>query len=115
MGAKTGLGQGIGIGARVWSRSSKFRIIIGPLGLEDFKRILPGGASLARLNSMVRNYVGDVFDWDINVILRKEDIPEPILGQSAALGQTCWIGQYEGEGDANDLYLSPNKMSMYST
>ena len=91
------------------------RVELRALTEEDFKRILPGSVSLARLNSMVRNYVGDVFDWDINVILRKEDIPEPILGQSAALGQTCWIGQYTGEGDADDLYLSPNKMSQYST
>ncbi len=108
LGQKTGLGQGIGVGSNVWSRNSKFRVIIGPLPIDEFRRILPGGVTFARLKSLVRNYVGDVFDWDINVILRKEDIPDPILGQSTALGQTCWIGNYTADKDPDDLYLSPH-------
>ena len=108
LGQKVGLGRGIGIGTRVWSRASKFRVIIGPMPIDDFRRMLPGEASFARLNAIIRNYVGDVFDWDVNLILRKEDIPEPILGQSASLGRTCWIGHYKRDEDPDDLRLSPN-------
>jgi type VI secretion system protein ImpH len=107
LGQKVGLGRGIGIGTRVWSRSSKFRVIIGPMPIADFRRLLPGGTSFARLNAIIRNYVGDVFDWDVNLILRKEDIPEPILGQSASLGRTCWIGHSTRDEDPDDLRLSP--------
>lgn len=107
LGQRTGLGRGIGVGSRVWSRTSKFRVIIGPMPLEDFQRLLPGGTSFARLSAIIRNYLGDVFDWDVNLILRKEDIPEPILGTSASLGRTCWIGHYTAEKDPDDLCLSP--------
>lgn len=115
LGGQIGLGRGTSLGHRVWSRSSKFRIVIGPLPIEDFRRMLPGGVSLARLGAIVRNYLGDVFDWDVNIILRREDVPEPILGVSAALGQTCWIGNLDTGRDPDDLYLQPNSMHQYSS
>lgn len=108
VGRPIGLGQGTSLGGRVWSRSSKFRIVLGPLPIEDFKRMLPGGTSLTRLNAIVRNYMGDAMDWDVNVILRKEDIPAPILGETTALGQTSWIGEPDTREDADDLYLKPS-------
>lgn len=107
MGRSIGLGQGTSLGSRVWSRSSKFRIVLGPLPLDEFKRLLPGEASFERLTAIVRNYLGDAMDWDVNVILRREDVPEPILGQTTALGHTCWIGAPDPLRDADDLYLRP--------
>ena len=107
LGQRVGLGRGIGIGTRVWSRSSKFRVVMGPMPIEDFRRMQPGGVSFARLNAIVRNYVGDLYDWELNLILKKEDIPEPVLGKSASLGRTCWIGRYTRDTDPDDLHLSP--------
>ena len=31
------------IGGRVWDRQYKFRLVFGPLGIDDFERMLPGG------------------------------------------------------------------------
>jgi type VI secretion system protein ImpH len=104
-----GLGQATSIGERVWTRSSKFRLRIGPLSLEDYRRMLPGSASLARLRSIVRNYAGDALDWDVNLVLKREEIPSAILGQTVQLGQTSWIGDSDTtQADADDLYLQPN-------
>lgn len=113
LGKRTGPGMGLGqatsIGERVWTRSSKFRLRIGPLTLEEYRRLLPGSASLARLRAIVRNYAGDALDWDVNLVLRREDIPPAVLGQTVQLGQISWIGQSDTkQADADDLYLEPN-------
>jgi len=107
LGARAGLGQTTSIGERVWSRGAKFRLRIGPLSLPEYERLLPGGSSLARLRSIVRSYVGDALDWDVNLVLRAGDIPQPILGQAVRLGQTSWIGTRKSGRDADDLYLEP--------
>jgi type VI secretion system protein ImpH len=108
LGKPAGLGRSTSIGTRVWSRAAKFRILVGPLGLADYKRLLPGQGSLERLEAIVRNHVGDALDWDVNVILRAADVPRAVLGSSTALGHTSWIGlRRAGASDANDLYLSP--------
>jgi type VI secretion system protein ImpH len=103
------LGRSTSIGARVWSRTAKFRILVGPLSLADFKRLLPGQGSLERLEAIVRNYAGDALDWDVNLILRAADVPRVALGgANAALGHTTWVGHRRNSAhDANDLYLSP--------
>src|SRR5262249_12735984 len=49
------LGRSVLVGKRVWSRQHKFRIVFGPLTLNDYKRLLPGGVSLSRLVPIVRN------------------------------------------------------------
>ncbi len=108
MGQPAILGRTTSIGDRVWTRSAKFRLKIGPLPLKDYERLLPGGESLSRLRALVRNYVGDALDWDVNLVLRKEDVPRAKLGQTMRLGQTSWIGEFKSDQDADDLYLEPN-------
>ena len=109
LGKPAGLGQSTSIGTRVWSRSAKFRIVVGPLGLADYRRFLPGQGAIERLEAIVRNFVGDALDWDINVILRAADVPRAALGgANAALGHTTWVGlRRDQDADAADLYLSP--------
>ncbi|WP_299153917.1 type VI secretion system baseplate subunit TssG [uncultured Tateyamaria sp.] len=108
MGAPAQLGRTASIGDRVWTRSAKFRLRIGPLSYADYQRLLPGGGSLARLRAVVRNYVGDALDWDVNLVLAADDIPQPKLGETVRLGQTGWIGQKTITKDADDLFLEPN-------
>ena len=109
MGGAAALGRTTSIGERVWTRSAKFRLRIGPLSYEDYERLLPGGGSLPRLRALVRNYVGDALDWDVNLVLRGADVPKPELGRTVRLGQTGWIGETNTEKDADDLYLEPNQ------
>lgn len=107
LGAQAGLGQATSIGDRVWSRAAKFRLQIGPLPLAEYRRLLPGSSALDRLEAIVRNYVGDVLDWDINLVLQAGEVPQAILGQNVSLGQVFWIGARKPGSDADDLYLTP--------
>ncbi|RUS59685.1 type VI secretion system baseplate subunit TssG [Pseudorhodobacter sp. E13] len=110
LGSRVGLGLGTSIGSKVWSHAAKFRLRIGPLTLKDFERMMPGSPSLARLEAIVRNYVGDTLDWDINLVLRREEVPQAVLGQTTMLGHTSWIGTRTGDTDADDLYLIPRSL-----
>jgi type VI secretion system protein ImpH len=103
------LGKTALLGARVWSRQHKFRVVIGPLSLGDYGRLLPGGASLHRLIPIVRNYAGDSLEWDVNIILRRDEVPPTRLGcrktGGGQLGWTTWLMPRSKPTDAADLFL----------
>ena len=82
--------------------------MVGPLGYADYRRLLPGGASLAVLVDLVRNYVEDGLSWDLRLVLDRAEVPPLRLGQAGAgeLGWTCWSGERPPDaGDADDLGL----------
>jgi type VI secretion system protein ImpH len=101
------LGVSTTIGARVWDCQQKFRIVLGPVDFSEFQRLLPGGESLRRLKALVRNYVGDQLGWDLNIILKKEEVPPLRLGYVGNLGWTSWLTSQTPAADAGDLVLEP--------
>lgn len=101
------LGETTLVGEQSWSRSAKFRIRIGPVGLESYRRMFPGEKSLERLQAIIRNYCGDTMDWELNLVLRAEEVPKAGLGDTAILGFSCWPGERDGDADAADLYITP--------
>jgi type VI secretion system protein ImpH len=99
------LGSDTVIGERVWQRQDKFRIILGPLSLDQYEAFLPSGKSFDALVAVVRNYVGLEYLWEVNLILKKEEKPVTCLGKSGALGWTSWL-QTESQLDhVDDLLL----------
>ena len=100
------LGETAVAGARVWDLQSRFRIVVGPLSLEDYCRFLPGEDRHRKLRDWVRNYVGFEFKWDCRLVLRAEEVPPMLLGFQGRLGWTSWLGTRLAEGDAGDLVLS---------
>lgn len=111
LGQMVGLGRNANIGTKVWSRSSKFRLIMGPMPLADYERMLPGGDALERLKSVVRTYAGDALDWDVNLVLAGDEVPRASLGASTRLGHTSWVMTRDDSDaarpDAGDLFLYP--------
>jgi type VI secretion system protein ImpH len=101
------LGRTTTVGVRIWDRQQKFRVVVGPLRLADYERMLPGGESLDRLVSVVRNYAGDEWIWDANLVLRREEVPPLRLGGPARLGLTTWLEGEQLDRDPADLYLNP--------
>lgn len=101
------LGVNMAIGDHAWECQQKFRLILGPLNYEEYKRLLPGGESGKRLRAMVRNYVGDSMNWDVNLVLKKENVTPIKLGEDDLLGCNTWLGDRISENDANDLLLEP--------
>ncbi len=96
------LGRDTVVGRRVWDVQSKFRIKLGPLNYRQFQRFTPVGDGYAPLTQMTRLYAGCEFDFDVELTLRKEEVPRCQIGQSggvrAALGWNTWssLGEYDG-------------------
>ena len=103
--APVGLGQNAVIGAKVWDCQTRFRIEIGPLTLEQYKRFLPGGESMKRLRDWVLNYVGYELSCEMHLVLRKDEVPAVQLGAAGALGWTSWLGPRRAETHADELVL----------
>lgn len=100
------LGMDTVLGARVYNAQSKFRIVLGPMNRDQYESFLPGQDRLKRLADWVRNYLGDSLDWDVRLILRRDEIPQLKLGQGARLGQTSWVRSLSASQDADDLLLA---------
>jgi type VI secretion system protein ImpH len=94
-------------GTRVWLAQHKFRLVLGPLGMREFLRFLPGARSLAALTALVRHYTGDEFEWDLQLLLRAAEVPATRLGRQGRLGLTSWLGNRDGTEDCGDVVFSP--------
>lgn len=90
------LGVSTRVGTQIWDRQSKFRVIVGPVALDEYQQFLPGGAGLERLIALVQRYAGPELDWDIRLILRESDRRATILGSVGQLGRTSNLGQSDG-------------------
>jgi type VI secretion system protein ImpH len=106
------LGRDMVIGAAVWDVQHKFRITVGPLSLEEYRRFLPGGMHLARLQAMVRHWVGLEFEWDLKLMLDRNEIPLSLLGTGGTtLGHTTWLGCSRRVRDPDDLCLDVERVA----
>jgi type VI secretion system protein ImpH len=103
------LGEGTVLGRRVRDAQSRIRIDVGPMDLDRFRDFLPGGRSLRRLRDWVRNDVGLEFDWDVKLVLARDEVPGIRLGREGHLGWTTWLGARRADTDAGDLTLAPER------
>lgn len=95
------------IGYRVWDYQQSFRIIVGPVSYDLYQRMLPGREGLKRLTAIVRNYCGDEFAWQVQLILKREEIPQVRLGHHGSLGWSAWMMLELPLDDAQDLIMTP--------
>jgi type VI secretion system protein ImpH len=105
-GQNTALGINALAGTRVWNVQSMFRIKIGPVGYQEFRELMPIGRRLLPLCQMTRLYVGMEFDFDVQVVLKKEDVPWCELSADPAaaprLGWNSWVRSGPMERDAHE-------------
>ncbi|HZV63909.1 MAG TPA: type VI secretion system baseplate subunit TssG [Telluria sp.] len=104
------LGQSAVLGRQVWDCQHKFRLVIGPLNYADYQRLLPGGDSMRRLQAWVRNYAGSVLDWDVQLVLKKQDIPPPALGK-VRLGWSTFVASRPAARDSDQLFIQPRALA----
>lgn len=101
------LGVNLVVGERVWDIQSKFRIELGPLTYEQFKRFLPDGDALRPLCQLTRTFVGPEFDLDVQLLLRAEEVPESQAARNETrLGWNSWSRSREFTHAAEDAVFS---------
>ena len=101
------LGDSAIVGDAVWDIQSRIRIIIGPVGWADFLSLLPDGSRMTSIQQLVRFYVGQHLDFDIQVLLDKNQVPPCRLGEgdpsfAPRLGWTTWLESPERTQHADD-------------
>jgi len=92
----------------IWQCQDKFRIVIGPLTEHDYLRLLPPSESVDRLRDLVRSYVGDEFDWDVRLILDRDDVRPCVLGQRNQLGFNSWLISGKLQENPQDYLMDPS-------
>ena len=82
------------VGATIHDESGKFRLEVGPVGLADFRSLLPGGADASRIAMLVQLYTSDALDYDVDLLLKGEEAPPLRLGDTstARLGRNAHLG-----------------------
>jgi type VI secretion system protein ImpH len=105
------LGKTATSGRKLRDRQYKFRIALGPLTLAQYHGFLPGGAAWRALRDWVRQYTGLDLQWDVQLILARDDVPEPRAGRRVQLGISAWLGRNghaRDRGDRGDLRVRPD-------
>ncbi|TWT32838.1 type VI secretion system baseplate subunit TssG [Blastopirellula retiformator] len=116
------LGQTAVLGRRVWELQHKFRLRLGPLSLDQFNEFLPApprldaashrkanaicGQGQWSLGQLTRVFVGPSLDFDIQLVLKKEEVPRTQLSgdpaKASRLGWNSWIGAKPATADRDD-------------
>ncbi|WP_280817589.1 type VI secretion system baseplate subunit TssG [Variovorax sp. TBS-050B] len=86
------LGVGAVAGEVMPDRQNKFRLVLGPLTLEQYLRFTPQGKDLPLLVEWVRGFVGYEFIWDLELRVRNDNAPPARLVDTDRLGWSTWLG-----------------------
>jgi len=101
------LGLSTVLGSKVWGCQNKFRLQFGPLTMQQYESLLPSGKRMETLIAIVQNYIGHELQWDVNLILKSEEIKGVQLGGNVRLGWSSWLGLRTSLKDADPLVLQP--------
>jgi type VI secretion system protein ImpH len=102
------LGLGAVAGDEVWDQQSRARIRIGPLTRAQYDDFLPGGRAHEPLRALTRYYGNDQIDFELQLVLARDDAPACQLGgdEPLPLGWCTWIRTTPLGRDPDDTILT---------
>ena len=109
LGESEQLGFGAVVGDEVWDQTARVRIDIGPLSLEQYQDFLPQGSAFASLRALTNFFSNGEFDFEIQLILDRRDVPPCELGaegeDAPQLGWHTYIKTRPMKVDASETIL----------
>ncbi len=119
------LGTGAIVGPRVWNVQGKFRVRLGPLSYEQFCAFFPDHnptnhrKAFFLLSQLVRLFAGPEFDFDIQLTLRREEVPPTRLAADdeigPRLGWNTWLCNSPPETDAEEAVIPSQEVTRLET
>ena len=91
LGQQCGLGTDCMLGSSAFSVSDKFRIRVYVRDFAHYEQFLPGAPLAQQIADAVFAYVGDEFDWDLELAIPCGEARATRLGGGARLGWTGWM------------------------
>jgi type VI secretion system protein ImpH len=110
-GAPSTMAEGAMLGEQVPDRQHRFRIVIGPLDIEEYLRFTPQGADLPRLVEWVRAFVGYEFEWELELRIRPRSAPPAVVGGPQQLGWSGWLGRSPSGEPVTGMRFEPERYS----
>ncbi len=101
--AFNGLGRGAMVGARVFQRQNHAELRVGPLPLARYLALIADARALSAVRRAIRFVAGADIEFDLRLVLARDQVPEPRLGQ-VALGRNGWLPGGKGT-DRDDFCL----------
>jgi type VI secretion system protein ImpH len=89
--ANSQIGQDTMLGASMFSVSDKFRVRVYTRDILHFERFLPDSPLALEISDAIFLYVGEEFDWDMELAIPAGEITPVRLGGGAKLGWTSWM------------------------
>ncbi len=113
VGAEAGPADQVGLGAvvgdEIWDQQARVRLRLGPLTREQYETFLPTGAAYPALRAIVQFFGHDRYDFEVQLILARDDVPACVLGADAGapapLGWCTWVRTAPFTRDADDTIL----------
>ncbi len=97
------------VGDEIWDEQMRVRIKLGPLTLEQYLDFLPTGTAFEPLRGLVRFFSGDELDFELQLILQRDEVPVCDLGRedeaAPMLGWTSWSKTMPMQRDPGDAVL----------
>ncbi|QGZ66439.1 type VI secretion system baseplate subunit TssG [Paraburkholderia acidisoli] len=89
-------------GERVWQRDMRARLVIGPLSKAQYEAFLPGAEHAIALERMLTLLARVTLEYEVLLILRREDVGGSRLGAGARLGWDAFLSTHEADRDRSD-------------
>lgn len=108
-GMRVALGDGAVAGDEIWDQQARVRIRIGPLARAAYDGFLPGGASHDALRALTRFFGNDQFDFEVQLVLARDDAPPLQLGADDTpipLGWVTWLRNAPLDRDPDDAIFA---------
>ena len=104
------LGLGAVVGDEIWDQQARVRVRIGPLTREQYERFLPSGTAHEALRSVARFFTHDQFDFEVQLVLARDEVPGCVLGSDEQtpppLGWGTWLRTRPFARDADETILT---------
>ena len=109
------LGLGAVVGDEIWDQESRVRLKLGPLTQAEYRNFLPTGTAWPALKAMLRSFCGNDLEFEIQLILRREEVPALELRSpeegALCLGWHTWLkSRPEFDRDPGDTILLLGEM-----
>ncbi len=121
LGGSQRLGISTILGEQIWDVQGKVRLRLGPLTYAEFEELLPDRAPVTPrkafflLCHLVRLYVGPGLDFDVQLLLKADEVPEYRLGDEsrvgARLGWNVWVRSGPLDHEPDDAVFEAEEVS----
>jgi type VI secretion system protein ImpH len=103
------MGEGALLGEMIADCQHKFRLVMGPLDLDQYLRFTPHGDDLPVLVEWVRSFIGYEYAWEVKLLVKPEQAPPARADTAQKLGYSTWLGESPPDQPVTGMVFEPEQ------